>query len=81
MTKYLFLILDRYEASFSSKFEIKSNLKPKLVFRNCMIEIAGRRAEDAEEITDEIMDEVCQRGDFTTYDDEEQSFLLIKLEK
>lgn len=81
MQKYLFLILDRYEASFSKSHEIKSNLKnPKLVFRNCMLEIVAKGAEDAEEITNEIMEEVCQKGKFTTYDDEEQSFLLIKLE-
>ena len=82
MQKYLFLILDRYEASFSTKFEIKSNLDPRLVFRNCMIEKAGMGAEDAEEIYNgEIADEVCMRGDFITYDGEEESFLLIKLGK
>jgi len=82
MQKYLFLILDRYESSQSESHEIKSNLKDsKLVFRNCMLAIVAKGAEDAEEITDEVMDEVCQKGDFTTYDGEEQSFLLIKLEK
>ena len=82
MQKYLFLILDRYEASQSESHEIRSGLKsPKQVFRNCMLAIVAKGAEDAEEITDEIMDEVCQKGDFTTYDGEEQSFLLIKLEK
>lgn len=81
MQKYLFLIQDRYESSLSQSHEIKSNLKnPKQVFRNCMIEIAGKGAEDAEEIADEVMDEVCHKGNFTTYDGEEQSFLLIKLE-
>lgn len=81
MQKYLFLIQDRYESSLSNSFEIKSNLKnPKMVFRNCMLEIVAKGAEDAEEITNEIMEEVCQKGKFTTYDDEEQSFLLIKLE-
>lgn len=81
MQKYLFLIQDRYESSLSNSFEIKSNLKnPKMVFRNCMLEIVAKGAEDAEEITNEIMGEVCQKGKFTTYDDEEQSFLLIKLE-
>ena len=80
MTKYLFLILDRYESSCSQKFEINSNLNdPKLVFRNCMIEIAGEGSEDAEEVTNEVMEEVCVKGDFVTYDDEEQSFILIKL--
>lgn len=78
---YLFLILDRYEASQSKSHQITSSLKnPKLVFRNCMLEIVAKGAEDAEEITDEIMEEVCQKGEFTTYDGEEQSFLLIKLE-
>jgi hypothetical protein len=81
MTNYLFLILDRYESSQSKSHPIKSNLKdPKLVFRNCLIDIVAKGAEDAEEITDEIMDEVCQKGNFVTYDGEEQSFLLIKLE-
>lgn len=81
MQKYLFLIQDRYESSLSNSFEIKSNLtNPKLVFRNCLLEIVAKGAEDAEEITDEIMEEVCQKGKFTTYDDEEQSYLLIKLE-
>ena len=81
MQKYLFLIQDRYESSLSNSFEIKSNLKnPKLVFRNCLLEIVAKGAEDAEEITNEIMEEVCQKGKFTTYDDEEQSYLLIKLE-
>lgn len=81
MQKYLFLIQDRYESSLSNSFEIKSNLKnPKLVFRNCLLDIVAKGAEDAEEITNEIMEEVCQKGKFTTYDDEEQSYLLIKLE-
>ena len=44
-----------------------------------MIEIAGEGSEDAEEITNEVMEEVCVKGDFVTYDDEEQSFILIKL--
>jgi hypothetical protein len=81
MQKYLFLILDRYEASLSESHDLKAGLSdPKTVFRNCMIGIVGKGAEDAEEMTDEIMDEVCQKGNFTTYDGEEQSFLLIKLE-
>ena len=80
MTKYLFLILDRYEASFSSKSEIKSKLKPKLVFRNCMIGVLGKGDAVAIDIIDEIMEQVCMRGDFVTYDSEKQSFLLIKLE-
>jgi hypothetical protein len=46
-----------------------------------MITIAGKGNPDAEEITNEIMDEVCQKGNFTTYDGEEHSYLLIKLEK
>ena len=81
MTNYLFLILDRYESSQSKSHPISSNLKsPKLVFRNCLIDIVAKGAEDAEEIADEIMDEVCQKGKLTTYDGEEESFLLIKLE-
>lgn len=81
MQKYLFLILDRYESSQSKSHEISSNLKiPKLVFRNCLIDIVAKGAEDAEEIANDIMGEVCQKGNFITYDDEEQSFLLIKLE-
>ena len=81
MTKYLFLILDRYESSQSKSHQITSGLSnPKLVFRNCLLDIVAKGAEDAEEITDEIMDEVCQKGNLTTYDGEEESFLLIKLE-
>lgn len=82
MQKYLFLILDRYESSLSQSHQITSNLKnSKLVFRNCIIEIAGKGAEDAEEIYEDIASEICHKGNFTTYDGEEQSFLLIKLEK
>ena len=82
MQKYLFLIQDRYESSLSKSHQISSGLSnPKLVFRNCMITIAGKGNPDAEEITNEIMDEVCQKGNFTTYDGEEHSYLLIKLEK
>ena len=82
MKKYLFLILDRYEASFSKSHEITSGLSnDRLVFRNCMIEIAGKGNEDAEEFyEEEIAGEVCKKGNFVTYDGEEQSFLLIKLE-
>jgi len=81
MQKYLFLILDRYEASLSESHELKAGLSdPKTVFRNCMIGFVAKGAEDAEEMTDEIMDEVCQKGNFTAYDGEEQSYLLIKLE-
>jgi len=82
MTNYLFLILDRYESSFSESHEIKSSLDPKIVFRNCMIVIVGKNTLEAEEFyNEEIADEVCSRGKFVTYDGEEQSFLLIKLEK
>jgi hypothetical protein len=82
MQKYLFLILDRYEASLSESHELKAGLSdPKTVFRNCMIGIVGRFINEVEEwYDDEIADQVCQKGNFTTYDDEEQSFLLIKLE-
>ena len=82
MAKYLFLIQDRYESSFSESHEITSGLSdPKLVFRNCMITIAGKGNPDAEEFyNDEIADEVCSRGKFVTYDGEEHSYLLIKLE-
>jgi hypothetical protein len=82
MQKYLFLIQDRYESSLSESHELKAGLtNPKLVFRNCMIGIVGKGDKEAEEwYDDEVADQVCQKGNFTTYDDEEQSFLLIKLE-
>jgi hypothetical protein len=80
MQKYLFLILDRYEASLSESHELISGSDPMTLFRNCMIGFVAKGAEDAEEMTDEIIDEVCQKGNFVTYDGEEQSFLLIKLE-
>jgi hypothetical protein len=82
MQKYLFLILDRYEASFSESHQVRSPLDAKIVFRNCMIKFAGFGSDEAEgQYDDEIADEVCQKGKFTTYDWEEKSFLLIKLEK
>jgi hypothetical protein len=77
MTKYLFLILDRYEASFSKSFQIKSNLKPKILFRNCMLEYAKFEEEYFE---DNVAGEICRKGKNTTWDDEERSFLLIELE-
>lgn len=75
--KYLFLLLDRYEASFSESFQIRSSLKPKLLFRNCVIQYAGCKEEAYE---DEVGGEVCCRGNFCTWDGERYSYLLIKLE-
>ena len=81
MQKYLFLILDRYESSLSKTHEITSNLKdPKLVFRTCMLEKVGNGSSEHEELyNDEIADQVCKKGDIVSYDDEETSYLLIKL--
>jgi hypothetical protein len=46
-----------------------------------MIKFAGFGSDEAEgQYDDGIADEVCQKGKFTTYDREEKSFLLIKLE-
>lgn len=82
MAKYLFLILDRYESSLSKSFEIKTKLlDPRLVFRNCMLEKAGDGTNEHEEFyNEEVADQVCRKDNFTTYDGEEQSFILIKLE-
>lgn len=48
MQKYLFLILDRYEASFSESHQVRSPLDAKVVFRNCMIKFAGFGSDEAE---------------------------------
>lgn len=77
MQNYLFLILDRHEASFTRSFEIKSSLSnTKTIFRNCMME----KAHYTEEEYADIADEICKRGKMTTHDGEEVSYLLIKLE-
>lgn len=82
MQKYLFLILDRYESSFSKSFQIKTKiLDPRIVFRNCMLEKAGDGTDEHEKFyNEEVADQVCRKLNFTTYDGEEKSYILIKLE-
>lgn len=81
MQKYLFLILDRYEASFSKTHQVRSPLDPKTVFRNCMLKFVGdNTAEHEEYYNDEVADEICIKNNLITFDDEDHSFLLIKLE-
>jgi hypothetical protein len=76
MKQYLFLILDRYEASLSESFKIEStDLSPKKLFKDCL----QRYAEWDEEQVKDISNEICCNGKFVTHDSEEVSFLLIKL--
>lgn len=78
--RYLFLILDRYEAADSKYFEFRSDLKPKEAFK---FAVKNYHFEDDEEFEqyykEELRYEIVVKKDFVTSDGEEQSLILIKL--
>jgi hypothetical protein len=81
MVNYLFLVVDRYDASESKTLHVRSNLEPKLVFRTAFLEYLGEEDEGAEEYYEDVVKEdVVVKEGMITYDEGEVTFLLIKLD-
>ena len=81
MVNYLFLVVDRYDASESKTLHLRSNLDPELVFRTAFLEHLGEEDEGAEDYFEEsVKEEMVIKEGMVTYDEEEVTFLLIKLD-
>lgn len=83
MNNYLFIILDRYESSFSKTIPFKSEMTPKKAFKFAVLENCAEGEGDPESenwYKDEFEYEICQRGNLVTHDGEEKSYILIKLD-
>ena len=82
MTNYLFIIVDRYDASESKTLHLRSSLKPELVFRSAFLEYLGEDDEGAEDyFQDAVKEEMVVKEGMVTYDEEEATFILVKLER
>lgn len=81
MKDYLFIAVDREDASQSTTFHFGSNLEPKLAFRTALLEHQGED-EGAEEYYEAVIkDDVVVGKELVTYDEEMVSFILIPLKK
>jgi hypothetical protein len=81
MQKYLFLILNGSEINLSKVFQTKTKiLDPRMVFMNCMYEFVGGGSDGVRVDYSGVESKISRKGNLTTYEGEEGSFLLIKLE-
>ena len=82
MTNYLFINVNRYDASQSIISHFRSNMLPELAFRFAYLENWGEGDEEAENYyEEEIKRNVVVGREMITYDGEENTFLLIPLKK
>lgn len=77
MANYLFIRVDRYDASQSTISRFKSNLLPEFAFRSAYLGSWG----DESYYEKEVKDNVVVGREIITYDEEESTFLLIPLKK
>ena len=79
MTNYLFISVDREDASQSTTSHFRSNLTPDLAFRTAFLEHLGED-EGAEDYYEEVVKgDVVVGREMVTYDEEFVTFLLIPL--
>jgi len=79
MKDYLFVAVDREDASHSTTSHFRSNLIPELAFRTAFLEHQGED-EGAEDYYEEVVKgEVVVGREMITYDEEFVTFLLIPL--
>ena len=76
MINYLFIRLDRYESSNSTTSTFKSKMQPLQAFRFAW---EGNVDEDLEGFEEEIYPNLKVKGNITSFDGEEESYILVKL--
>ena len=76
---YLFIILDRYESSDSVTATFKSNMKPLQAFRFAYFGNVGEGEDEEEYFENEMYPNLKVKGNITSFDGEEMSYILIKL--
>jgi hypothetical protein len=79
MTNYLFILVDREDASQSTTSHFKTNLEPKLAFRFAFIEHIGEDEQAEQYYEDVVKENVVVKEDMITYDEEFITYLLIPL--
>lgn len=81
MTNYLFIAVDREDASQSIISYFKSNLTIELAFRFAFIERLGEDEGAEDYYEDVVKEDVVVGREMATYDEEFVTFLLIPLKK
>jgi hypothetical protein len=74
--KYLFIILDRYEASESVVATFNSKMNPLQAFRFAW---EGNVDEELEDFEEEVYPKLKVKDKLVTFDSEEQSYILVSL--
>jgi hypothetical protein len=74
--KYLFIILDRYEASESVVATFNSKMNPLQAFRFAW---EGNVDEELEGFEEEVYPKLKVKDKLVTFDSEEQSYILVSL--
>lgn len=77
---YLFIILDRYESSDSVTARFKSNMEPLQAFRFAYLNNVGEDEDVEEYFENEIYPNLRVNNNLVTFDGEEMSYILVKLE-
>ena len=72
--KYLFIILDRYEASESVVATFNSKMNPLQAFRFAW---EGNVDEELEDFEEEVYPKLKVKDKLVTFDSEEQSYILV----
>lgn len=79
MKQYLFIILDRYESSESVTATFKSKMEPLQAFRFAYFGNVGEGEEEEEYFENDMYPNLKVKGNITSFDGEEMSYILIKL--
>ncbi len=79
MKQYLFIILDRYESSESVTATFKSKMEPLQAFRFAYFGNVGEGEDEEEYFENEMYPNLKVKGNITSFDGEEMSYILIKL--
>jgi len=81
MKDYLFLAVDREDASQSTTSHFRSNLEPELAFRFAFLEHQGEDEGAEDYYEDVVREDVVVGPEMVTYDEEFVTFILIPLKK
>ena len=79
MKQYLFIILDRYESSESVTATFKSKMEPLQAFIFAYFGNVGEGEDEEEYFENEMYPNLKVKGNITSFDGEEMSYILIKL--